>query len=103
MRIGGDVLKRENIWQSIACDGIFEMMRLLRCEKKYLDGTASDDSLLFLLDMSFLLWHMLISFTFGLVGIWKLAYIEATYAQFYNVLAYPSGEYPLDEEDEYEE
>jgi hypothetical protein len=42
MRIGGDVLKRENIWQSIACDGIFEMMRLLHCEKKYLDGTASD-------------------------------------------------------------
>ena len=35
-------MKSENIWQSISCDGIFEMMRLLRCEKKYIDGTASD-------------------------------------------------------------
>ena len=35
-------MKRENIWQNIVCDELPEMMKLLGCDKKYIDGTASD-------------------------------------------------------------
>jgi len=71
-------------------------LQCIRESKALMDGHKME---LFMLDLSFIGWQLLISITFGLVGIWKLAYIEATYAQFYNVLAYPTGEYPVDEQE----
>ena len=41
-KTGGETLKGKNIWKNIVCDELLEMMKLLGCEKKYIDGTASD-------------------------------------------------------------
>ena len=33
---------RNNLWQSIVCDGVTDTMRLLGCDEKYISGNASD-------------------------------------------------------------
>lgn len=41
---------------------------------------------IFVLDLSFIGWYLLAGLTFGIVLIWKLPYIETTYAHTYNWL-----------------
>lgn len=70
-------------------------MQCIRESKAMMYGHKGE---LFMLDLSFLGWYILIYLTFGIVGIWKLGYIKLTYAIFYNALAYPDGGYPLNGE-----
>jgi len=50
---------------------------------------------LFLLDLSFIGWVLLITLSAGILGIWILPYIYTTYAVYYNMLVYPDGIYPI--------
>ena len=50
---------------------------------------------LFLLDLSFIGWVLLITLSAGILGIWILPYIYTTYAMYYNMLVYPDGIYPM--------
>lgn len=50
---------------------------------------------LFLLDLSFIGWVLLITLSAGILGIWILPYIYTTYAMYYNMLVYPDGIYPI--------
>jgi len=44
---------------------------------------AGNKARAFVLDLSFLGWFLLILITFGIVGIWKWAYIHTTFVKFY--------------------
>ena len=35
-------MRKQNVWRHILCDDLIDTMRLLGCDNKYLDGTASD-------------------------------------------------------------
>lgn len=60
-------------------------LECIRESKRLIYGYKFD---FFLLDLSFLGWYILGSLTFGIVLIFKLPYIEVTYALFYQELAY---------------
>lgn len=62
-------------------------LECIRESKRLIDGYKLE---LFILDLSFLGWHILGALTFGIALIFKLPYIEVTYALFYQELAYPS-------------
>ena len=38
----GDAMRKENIWESVVCDGVLDTMRLLGCAEEYVSGNASD-------------------------------------------------------------
>lgn len=63
-------------------------LECIRESKRLMRGYKMD---LFILDLSFLGWYILGSVTFGIALIWKLPYIEVTYALFYQELAFPYG------------
>lgn len=57
---------------------------------------------LFLLDLSFIGWRILMLLSANVLSIWVLPYIEATYAVYYNRLAHPDGIFPISEEEKNE-
>jgi uncharacterized membrane protein len=63
-------------------------LECIRESKRLMHGFKLD---LFMLDLSFLGWHILGSLTFGIALIFKLPYIEVTYALFYIELASPES------------
>lgn len=73
----------------------------LNISKRITQGHKMD---LFLLDLSFIGWHLLCAMTLGILYIWKLPYIETTYAHAYNwmVSLDQAGSYqpPVDDQDD---
>lgn len=58
----------------------------LECIKRSKEMTNGHKMDLFILDLSFIGWHLLGSITFGIAYIWIIPYIKATYANVYNYL-----------------
>ena len=57
--------------------------------KKMMHGHKAE---LFILDLSFIGWHLLAMLTFGLLYIWLTPYIMLTRAHFYNELKAKNGD-----------
>lgn len=58
---------------------------------------------LFVLDLSFIGWYLLMGISAGILSIWIMPYLYTTYAMYYNMLVYPDGVFPklaTDEESE---
>lgn len=55
---------------------------------------------LFVLDLSFIGWQLLIALSAGILGIWVMPYLETTYAMYYNMLLWPDGVFPAPPEEE---
>ena len=55
----------------------------IKISRKMMDGNKWNA---FVLDLSFIGWHLLQVITFGLAGIWVNPYIRASYAELYSVL-----------------
>jgi len=67
------------------------VLQCIRESKEMMRGHKKE---LFVLDLSFIGWYLLISLSAGILGIWILPYIYTTYAMYYNMLVYPDGVYP---------
>ncbi len=62
----------------------FSALDAIRASKEMMRGNKWN---LFVLDLSFIPWHLLCSLTFGILYCWKLPYIETTYANFYQAVS----------------
>jgi len=63
----------------------YGIMQCIRESKRLMRGYKFD---LFMLDLSFLGWYFLCYLTLGILFIWKLPYLEVTYANFYGALTF---------------
>ncbi|MDD6189151.1 MAG: DUF975 family protein [Clostridiales bacterium] len=66
-------------------------LQCIRESKKIMRGHKAE---LFVLDLSFIGWYILILLSAGILAIWILPYTETTYAIYYNMLLYPDGIFP---------
>ncbi len=66
-------------------------LQCLRESKQLMKGHKWE---LFVLDLSFLGWSLLIALSAGILGIWIRPYIDTTYAMYYNMLLWPDGIFP---------
>lgn len=66
-------------------------LQCIRESKEMMKGHKME---LFVLDLSFIGWMLLIALSAGILGIWIYPYIETTYAMYYNDLAFPDRVYP---------
>ena len=77
-------------------------LEAIRASKELMRGNRWE---LFVLELSFIGWMLLASFTFGILMIWLVPYMEITMAEFYDVLAHGgvAVETPPEQIDEPEE
>ena len=75
-------------------------LQCIRESKELMRGHKGE---LFVLDMSFLGWSILILLSASILAIWILPYLETTYAMYYNMLLYPDGVFPAPPEEVNEE
>ncbi len=61
----------------------YGILECIRASKKMMYGNKGE---LFILDLSFLGWHIVCLLTMGILYIWKLPYIEVTYCSFYDAV-----------------
>ncbi len=61
----------------------YGILDCIRESKRMMRGNKGE---LFVLDLSFIGWHIVCALTLGILYIWKLPYIEVTYAGFYNAV-----------------
>ena len=66
----------------------YGILDCIRESKNMMRGAKGE---LFMLDLSFIGWHLVCVLTFGILYIWKLPYIEATYAGFYEAVRSAAG------------
>ena len=61
----------------------YGILDCIRESKRMMRGGKGE---LFILDLSFIGWHIVCTLTLGILYIWKMPYIEVTYAGFYNAV-----------------
>ena len=64
-----------------------DIMTALKESQKMMDGHKME---YFVLDLSFILWGLLVAVTFGIASLWVSPYIQITMVNYYNILKNPN-------------